>query len=187
MDVGFLLDQRLGSIAMMYIPVHDENSLQAVVPAGVMRGNRDIAEQAETHRACADRMVAGRPDRGEVSRVNSGDGEVHPHQYAASPGSRGIPRSRTDYRVGIEPAAASVHDLPDSRDVSRVVGELQLVNGRVSSLEVIDGMKYLRVLAQGARDRAQAADVLGMSPPGVVPSAIAVRDECGPHGPSGVR
>ena len=63
------------------------------------------------------------------------------------------------------------------------MNELELLDGRVPALEMVDGMKELRIFAQRSRNRAQAADVLRMRPPGVVAAAIAVGDERGPHGP----
>ena len=57
-----------------------------------------------------------------------------------------------------------------------------LIDRRVSSLEMLDRMKELRVFAQCTSDRAQAPDVLGMPPARVVTAAIAMGDERGPHG-----
>jgi len=59
--------------------------------------------------------------------------------------------------------------------------KLELIDHRVPSLEMFDGVKELRVIAQSAGDRTQTPDVLRMSPSGVVASAIAVGDERRPH------
>ena len=59
--------------------------------------------------------------------------------------------------------------------------ELDLLDGRVPPLEVLDAVKELRVLPQRPCDRAQTPDVLRMSPTGVVTPAVAVRDEGSPH------
>ena len=56
--------------------------------------------------------------------------------------------------------------------------ELDLLDGRVPSLEVLDAVKELRILAQRACDRAEPADVFRMPPAGIVAPAVAVRDEC---------
>jgi hypothetical protein len=61
------------------------------------------------------------------------------------------------------------------------VSQLDLLDRRVPSLEMIDGMKQLGAFTKSARDRAQSADVLRMPPAGVVAPAIAVGDESGPH------
>src|SRR3954466_5939073 len=57
-----------------------------------------------------------------------------------------------------------------------------LIDRRVSSLEMLDRMKELRVFAQCTSDRAQAPDVLGMPPARVVTVDTAMGDERGPHG-----
>jgi hypothetical protein len=63
------------------------------------------------------------------------------------------------------------------------MNELELLDRRVPALEMVDGVKELGIFAKRTRNRAQTADVLRMSPPGVVPATIAVGDERGPHGP----
>ena len=59
--------------------------------------------------------------------------------------------------------------------------ELDLLDGRVPPLEVLDAVKELRILPQCACDRAETPDVLRMSPASVVAPAVAVRDEGSPH------
>lgn len=57
--------------------------------------------------------------------------------------------------------------------------QLELRFGRVAPLEVSYGLEELGLVAQRAGDRPQAADVLGVPPPGVVPPAVGVGDERG--------
>src|SRR5437763_1120652 len=57
----------------------------------------------------------------------------------------------------------------------------ELLNCGLSAFQMLDGVKELRILAQRARDRPQAPDVLRMPPPGVVAPAIAMGDKRGPH------
>ncbi len=59
------------------------------------------------------------------------------------------------------------------------MGEGELIGGRVPPFQVLDGDKELDVVPEGTRDGAQAADVFGVSPPGVVPPTIGVRNEGG--------
>lgn len=63
--------------------------------------------------------------------------------------------------------------------------QLELLDGGVSSLDVLDGVKETGILTKGARDGAESADVLGMAPPGVVAPAITVGDEGCPHSSRG--
>jgi hypothetical protein len=44
----------------------------------------------------------------------------------------------------------------------------------VSSFDVLDAMKELRIASKRPGDGAQAADVFGVTPGGVVPAAIAM-------------
>ena len=57
------------------------------------------------------------------------------------------------------------------------MSKLELFDGRVTSLEVLDGVKHLWVLTQRPGDGAQAPDMLRMSPTGIVSTAVAVRDD----------
>src|SRR5262249_26827612 len=50
----------LGAISMMYVPVRDEDSVDAVTPDGVARPDGDVVEDTETHSAVGGRMVPGR-------------------------------------------------------------------------------------------------------------------------------
>src|ERR1700682_3544458 len=63
------------------------------------------------------------------------------------------------------------------------MNERELLDGRVPTFEVVDGVKELWILAKRAGNCAEPADVLRVPPSGVVPPTIAVGDERGPHGP----
>jgi hypothetical protein len=54
------------------------------------------------------------------------------------------------------------------------MGERELVLGGMASLGVVERLKQLGVVAERARDGADPADVLGMPPPRVVPTAVGV-------------
>jgi hypothetical protein len=75
-------------------------------------------------------------------------------------------------------------NLPHRADIIGIVRKLQLLERSVPPFEMLDAVKELGILTERARYRAQASDMLGMSPAGVVAATIAVRDERGPHGPS---
>ena len=59
---------------------------------------------------------------------------------------------------------------------ARLVGQRDLVGRRVPAFDVHERMKQIWVLAQRARDRTQSPDVLRVTPPRVVASAVRVRD-----------
>ena len=54
------------------------------------------------------------------------------------------------------------------------MGERELVFGGVASLGVVKGLEQLGIVAERARDGADPADVLGMPPSRVVPTAVGV-------------
>jgi hypothetical protein len=49
----------LSAVAVMYVPIDDEDSLCAVLLLEIRRADRDGIEQAKTHCATKRRMVAG--------------------------------------------------------------------------------------------------------------------------------
>src|SRR5215475_2307979 len=46
---GVVLEGLLGAIAMMHVPIHDQDAFQAIAFLGVTRGNGDVVEQTEAH------------------------------------------------------------------------------------------------------------------------------------------
>lgn len=92
-------------------------------------------------------------------------------------GGSGIPGAEAGDRIGVEMAAACLDDGVQAVDVMRVVGEGELVTGRVPSLDVQQLMKEIRTFAERARDRPQPADMLRVSPARVVTPAVGVGDE----------
>src|SRR5688572_14313256 len=73
-------------------------------------------------------------------------------------------------------------DLPHLVDVRAGMHERDLVRGRVARLDVLEGRQHLGMLSERLRDRPNATDVLGMTPPGIVTPAVGVRDERDAHG-----
>ena len=53
----------LGAIAMMIVPVHNENLLQLVFFLRIARGHRDVVVETKAILAIVRGMVAGWPDR----------------------------------------------------------------------------------------------------------------------------
>jgi len=75
-DVGLILDQRLSAVAMVDVPVDDEDPLQTVLLARVVCGERDVPKEAESHRSIIDGVVSWRAHGGEAPRMDVGDGEI---------------------------------------------------------------------------------------------------------------
>jgi len=58
---GVIFEGVLGAIAMMHVPIHDQDPLQAIAFLGVTRGNGDVIEQAEPHGTLALSVMPRRP------------------------------------------------------------------------------------------------------------------------------
>jgi hypothetical protein len=147
-----------------------------VLRARVLRRDCDVAEEAEAHRAIAQRVMPGRSHRAKAPRA-LGEREVDGIEDAPGPGARRVPRAFADDGVAVESPTARERSVADERDVGRVVREREIVGGGVPPLEMPNGVKELRLLAERARNRPQTTDMLGMAPPGVVPPAVRVGDE----------
>jgi hypothetical protein len=173
-DVRLVLYERLSSVSVMNIPVDDENAAESVLLARVVCCDRNVAEQAESHRAIVDGVVSGRPDRGKAPWVNPADGEIDRGENTT--GARGgcLPRAAALDGVGVDSSSALLGKHPHRAYVRRIVRKLELVDCRVPSLEVFDAMKQLRIFAEGARDGAQSTYMLRMAPPGIVAPAVTV-------------
>jgi hypothetical protein len=73
MDIRLILDERLGAIAVMDIPIKDEDPLQSMPLSRVVRCQRDVTEETEPHRPVAHGVMSRRPHRGKASRVLARD------------------------------------------------------------------------------------------------------------------
>ena len=186
-DVGLILHERLGAVAVVHIPIDDQHPVEAVLLPRVVRRAGDASENAETHRAVAQRVMTRRAHRAEAPVIRSGCGEIDSHEDGARRRRRGVPAPLARDRIGVETASAGRRNRSDRLDVRRIVAERQLLGRRVPALEMFDSMKKIRLLAQRARDRAKTSDVFRMTPSGVVTAAIAVRNERGARYETGRR
>ena len=60
-----VLEQVLRAVAVVDVPVEDQNALEVEFVAQRAGGDDDVVEQTEAHRAVALGVVTGRPDRAE--------------------------------------------------------------------------------------------------------------------------
>jgi hypothetical protein len=58
----------LGPIAMVYVPIDVQHSIEIVLGEGGTSCDRDAIEQAKTHRIVRPRMVSGRPHQTQGRR-----------------------------------------------------------------------------------------------------------------------
>jgi hypothetical protein len=75
-----LVENILGTVAVMNIPIDDQNSFGAMLRLRVPGRNGDIVKQAKAHPQVGRSMMAGRPNGAESicdlaakNRVNGGD------------------------------------------------------------------------------------------------------------------
>src|SRR5262249_35148223 len=119
-DVRIVPEDVLGAIAVVNVPVEDRDPGGALGARGG-RGDRDVVEQAESHRAIARGVVTGRAyDRDAVRElaVQDVDGELHGR---SGRGERGVPGAGREVGVGVEPARLSGHGVREVVEVIRRV------------------------------------------------------------------
>jgi hypothetical protein len=82
-DAGILVEDVLGAVAVVHVPIGDEHAFDAVDFAGVARGDGCVVEDAEAHAAGGGGVMAGGTDGGEGvadaaahDGVNTGEGSA---------------------------------------------------------------------------------------------------------------
>ena len=65
MNIRLILDQRLRSVSVVNVPVHDENPPERMALARVMSAEGDVPEEAESHGPIVKCVVSGRTDSAE--------------------------------------------------------------------------------------------------------------------------
>ena len=98
----------MGAVAVVHVPVEDQHPLGAARVERVTRGQRDVGEQAEAHRAVGLGVVSGRAQGAEASGRLAVEQGVH--QRASPPPaacSAALPRAWAGRRVEVEGRAAS--------------------------------------------------------------------------------
>jgi hypothetical protein len=175
-NVTLVLHQRLRAVSVVHVPVDDEHALGVVTLTRVVRTDGDRAEEAKAHRTIREGVVSRGADRAEAANGVARKGEIDSVEHGTSSGSGRVPRSFAGDGVGIETSASRVDQRFHHSDVAAVVRERELVFRRMPALDVLESLKELGVLTQRTRNGAQTADVLGVTPAGVVATAVGVRD-----------
>ena len=179
-DILGVLHERLRAVAVVHVPVGDENAFHPVARARVVRADGHVAENAESHGVIAQCVVARRAHRA-IRPAPIGDREVNAVEHTPRPRPCGVPRAVARHGVGVKPAAAALRHGAHRLHVRRIVRQRNLVGGGVPPFAMFDAEHQLPVVAQRPRDGAQPPDMFGMVPPGVVPPAVGVRDEGDAH------
>src|SRR4051812_27822810 len=119
---------------MMDIPVDDQHPLRSMLPARVLGADGDAAEETESHRSIAQRMMAGRANGAEAPHGAAVESHVDCIEDSTRRRCRRVPRAFADDGVGIEATSSTPYDGAHVRDVFRIVYEGELVVVRMTSL-----------------------------------------------------
>ena len=124
-------EDRLGSVAVVDVPVDDRHPPRGAVGAQRRHRDRDVVEQAESAPAIATGMVAGRTNGGERHLGVPGDRRARRVDRRPGREPRRLHRPGHDIRIEVEPPAALGFRLAEHGDVLRVVDARQLrIGGR---------------------------------------------------------
>jgi hypothetical protein len=99
-------EEVVGAVAMMDVPVEDEDPSGVERVERVLRRHRDVVEQTEPRRRCAARVVTGRARPAEGCASLAGDESVRRRARAARGVQRGAVGTWADHRLVVQAAAA---------------------------------------------------------------------------------
>ena len=97
----------LGAIPVMHIEVHDRHPLQPMRIERMTRGDRDIVEQAEAHRAVRSRVMAGRANRAERIVELAGHHRIDGSHGGTGRTQRRLPAVLVQQGIGIDGVIAT--------------------------------------------------------------------------------
>jgi hypothetical protein len=75
--VGIVLDKRLRAIAMVHVPVYDQDALATVHLAGIMGSDSYVPKEAEAHGAVAEGVVSRGTYRAEAAALLSSKRQIY--------------------------------------------------------------------------------------------------------------
>ncbi len=124
-NTGVVVKDRLRAVAVVNVPIDDENTLQAQRETRCS-GQGNIVEQAKPHRALGERVMSRRADEAQCLRIGAVDDS--PYRVAQRPGcqSRDFYGCRRHDRVWVRAAAPLVRKLLQCGSVLGIVRALQL-------------------------------------------------------------
>lgn len=134
-DTRILFERMLAAVAVMDIPVQNQNAFYSVL--GLERPSRDgdVVDQAETHCAVRFGMVSGWTDRGHARSGVSGGDPSNEVDAAAGCEQRDFQTFRADVGVRIELRGCPRAAAGDPVEMDRIVDSPDLFRGRGSRCE----------------------------------------------------
>ena len=148
--VGIALEEMLGPVAVVEIPVDDEHTGDAA-PSEMRGGDGDVVEEAEPHRPGTLRMVARRPYQRHPVVHLSGQDRVAQLEQSARRQARGLPRAGGGAGVGVEDHARPARGRRNLIHQPRRVHQGDLVRGRQARPEVNQTRRVPEVVVQHAQ------------------------------------
>src|SRR5207253_5713720 len=111
-DLRGAVEDRLGSVPVMDVPVQHQDPLHATAIERVRACHGDVVEQAETHRAISLRVVTGRPEPAERETA-VGEQSLGRVDSPARGMKGGLPGTGAGDGVEVEHPAAASGELLD--------------------------------------------------------------------------
>ncbi len=127
---GIVVEAPLRPVAVMHVPIDDQQPLEAVACAQVARADGDVVEQAKAHGPIRLGVVAGRPNEREAVVDVARHDRVEDREVAAGGEARGLVRPRRRRGVGVEGEEPLPRRRHDPLDVLAAVIQRQLAGGR---------------------------------------------------------
>ena len=114
-NAGILFEQMLGAIAVVYIPVNDENFFEIVLVLQVAGGNRDVVKKTKPQRGIVLGMVTGWANECEAvigTAVCDFIGQVQDRACGKAGNIKGLGRNGDVGRVEIREALFTTYPCP---------------------------------------------------------------------------
>ena len=133
-DVAALVEGLLRPVAVVKVPVDDEDPAQAVPADEVLGADRGVVEEAEAHGPRGLGVMAGGPDEREGVRNGPVHDAVERSEKAARGEERGFPSLRAGHRIAVHRNGLAGRGA-DEVDVAALVDEGELLVGRGAGLD----------------------------------------------------
>src|SRR5690606_37789017 len=168
---------RLGTIAVMHFPIHHEHTVHAMHRTCGERGYANVPKQAEPHSAIGQCVVAWRPHRTECPANGSICHPLHCFDNTAQRRRGLIPRAGTHHGLVVQPAAALSSQFLQHGQIFILMANPAFIQRSVSAAQVLQPHEQLWIIPNCTHYCTQPSEMLGVAPPGIVRSAVAMRNE----------
>ena len=172
-NTGIAVEGVLRPVAVVNVPIHHQDALEAVPLTQMGSGDGDVVEQAETHGAIALGVVAGRANEGKAVAESPRHHLFAELEQAADGQQGGGERSRRHGGIGVEGVALEIAGALDAGEVVVAVHQGHLIGRRQARRETAQ----TRPFAHRGQQDGDALGALGVTVAGVVLRETLVEDE----------